>query len=73
MSQPVPISAANWLNTFEIFFAIGLVAGGAVVGMMVYFIAKYRHIEGKKEIIPERMKRKRRQPTANSFILFLPF
>ncbi len=53
MSAPVPISATNWLNLFESFFAIGLVAGGAVIGMMVYFIAKYRHIEGRKEVVPE--------------------
>ena len=38
MSQPVPLSAQNWYDLFQIFFYIGLVAGTITVAFMVHFI-----------------------------------
>jgi cytochrome c oxidase subunit 2 len=37
MSLPVPPTGADFWNLFSAFFIIGLVAGGTVVGMMVYW------------------------------------
>jgi cytochrome c oxidase subunit 2 len=45
MVQPILPSAAVWLNLFQVFLGIGLVAGSIVIGYMVYFVYKYR--EGK--------------------------
>jgi cytochrome c oxidase subunit 2 len=37
MSLPIPPTGADFWNLFSAFFIIGLVAGGTVVGMMVYY------------------------------------
>ena len=48
-SQPIPASATAWWNLFELFLFFAVIAGGIVLGIMVYFIAKYRYREGKPE------------------------
>jgi len=37
MSLPVPPTATDFWNLFSVFAIIGLVAGGIVVGAMVYY------------------------------------
>lgn len=49
MSQPVPPSATAWWNLFNLFLFFGILAGGLVVGLMAYFIHKYRYREGQPE------------------------
>ncbi len=50
MSQiPVPDSAAQFWNLFQLFLYVGIIAGGAVVGMMIYFVLKNRYKVGKPE------------------------
>ncbi len=49
MSQPIPPSATAWWNLFYLFLFFGVIAGGTVVGLMLYFIHKYRYKEGQPE------------------------
>lgn len=49
MSQPVPPSAVAWWNLFYLFLFFGVLAGGIVVSLMLYFIYKYRYKEGQPE------------------------
>ncbi len=49
MSQPIPQSATAWWNLFYLFLFFGVLAGGTVVGLMLYFIHKYRYKEGHSE------------------------
>jgi cytochrome c oxidase subunit 2 len=48
-SLPIPASATAWWNLFELFLFFAVIAGGIVLGIMVFFIAKYRYREGKPE------------------------
>ncbi len=50
MSQPVPDSATAWWNLFSVFLFFGVIAGGIVVSIMIYFVRKYRYKEGQPEI-----------------------
>ena len=34
----MPLSAQNWYNLFQVFFYIGVIAGGITLGFMVYFV-----------------------------------
>jgi cytochrome c oxidase subunit 2 len=49
MSLPIPPAAANYYDLFSAFFIIGLVAGGTVVGYMVYYAYANRKNIGRRE------------------------
>jgi cytochrome c oxidase subunit 2 len=42
MSAPIPPSAIDWGNLFEIFLVLGVIAMTVVMGAMLYFLVKYR-------------------------------
>jgi cytochrome c oxidase subunit 2 len=50
-SQPIPASAAAWWNLFDLFLFFAVIAGGIVIGMMIFFVNKYRYREGRPEPI----------------------
>lgn len=62
MSSPTPLTAESWLALFQIFLVIGVIAGGTVIGAMIYFTVRYRRREGDGEPVtttpsnPSRMK-----------------
>lgn len=47
MSVSVPSSAANWWSLFDLFFIVGVAAGGVVVAIMVHSVLKYRDKKGR--------------------------
>lgn len=49
VSQPSIPSAEAWWNLFYLFLFFGTLAGGIVVGLMLYFIYRYRYKEGHTE------------------------
>lgn len=40
---PVPASAAQFWSLFQLFLFIGIITGGTVVGMMIFFVRKHRY------------------------------
>jgi cytochrome c oxidase subunit 2 len=46
MAGPIPLSAVNWFDLFDIFLIIGLIAGTLVMGSLIYFALKYRQKPG---------------------------
>ena len=53
MSQPIPVSASDWNNFFDLAAIIALIALAIVVGAMIFFIAKYRERKGQLKFIPD--------------------
>jgi len=49
MSEPVPQSAVAWWGLFQWFLIVGTIAGGTVIGIMLYFVYKYRYRQDKPE------------------------
>lgn len=49
MSQPIPPSATAWWNLFYLFLFFAVLAGGIVLGIMIYFIRRYRYREDRPE------------------------
>lgn len=52
MSQPIPISASDWNQFFNLAITIALIAMAIVIGAMVFFIVKYRERKGQPQFIP---------------------
>ncbi len=50
MSQPIPISASDWNNLFNLAAAIALTALAIVMGAMIFFAVRYRQRKGQKFI-----------------------
>ena len=53
MSQPMPPSAVDWNNLFNLAAYIGLSALAVVIGAMIYFSIKYREKKGQPKYIPQ--------------------
>jgi cytochrome c oxidase subunit II len=53
MSQPVPPSAVDWNNLFNIAAFIALAALAVVIGAMVFFAVKYREKKRITKFLPE--------------------
>ncbi len=54
MSQPIPPSAIDWNNFFNLAATIAIVALTIVIVVMVVFTIKYREKKGQPRFIPER-------------------
>jgi cytochrome c oxidase subunit 2 len=54
MSQPIPSSAIDWNNFFNLATAIAIVALAIVIVSMVAFTIKYREKKGQPRFIPEK-------------------
>jgi cytochrome c oxidase subunit 2 len=52
MSQPIPPSAIDWNNLFNLDAFIAVTAVAIVVGAMVFFAIKYRERKGQPKFIP---------------------
>ncbi len=48
MSQPIPISASDWNNLFNLAAAIALTALAIVMGAMIFFAVRYRQRKDQK-------------------------
>jgi cytochrome c oxidase subunit 2 len=53
MSQPIPPSAADWNNLFNLTVFVAVAALAIVMGAMVYFTIKYRKKKGQDKFVPE--------------------
>ena len=53
MSEPIPPSAVDWNNLFNLAAGIALVATAIVVGAMIYFVAKYHRGKSQQISSPE--------------------
>ncbi|MGD0644756.1 MAG: cytochrome c oxidase subunit II [Candidatus Bathyarchaeia archaeon] len=53
MSQPIPPSAVDWTNLFNLAAFIAVTAVVIVIGVMVFFAIKYREKKGQPKFIPE--------------------
>ena len=53
MSQPIPPSAVDWNNLFNIAAIVALAALIVVMVAMVYFTVKYRERKGQAKFLPE--------------------
>jgi cytochrome c oxidase subunit 2 len=53
MSQPLPISAIEWTHLFDLAAYIAVTAVVVVIGVMVFFVIKYRQKKGQPKFIPE--------------------
>ncbi len=67
MSQPMPPSAIDWNNLFNLAADIALIALAIVIGAMVYFTIRYRARKGQPKFIPERFLGKSRARDAIYF------
>ena len=54
MSQPMPSTAINWNNFFNLAAAVAIVALAIVIVTMVFFTIKYREKKGQPSFIPEK-------------------
>jgi cytochrome c oxidase subunit 2 len=54
MSQPMPSSAIDWNNFFNLATSIAIVALAIVIVTMVVFTIKYREKKGQRRFIPEK-------------------
>ncbi|MGZ4850304.1 MAG: cytochrome c oxidase subunit II [Candidatus Bathyarchaeia archaeon] len=54
MSQPMPPSAIEWNNFFNLATTIAFVALGIVVAAMIYFTVKYREKKGQTKFFQEK-------------------
>jgi len=53
MSQPIPPSAADWNNLFNLAVIIALTALAIVIGAMIFFIMRYRERKGQSKFVPD--------------------
>ncbi len=53
MSQPMPPSAVDWNNLFNLAAYIAVVAVAVVAGVMVFFVIKFRERKGQLIFIPQ--------------------
>jgi cytochrome c oxidase subunit 2 len=51
MSQPIPPSAIDWNNLFNLAASIAIIATAIVMAAMVYFVIKYRQKKGHTKFI----------------------
>ena len=54
MSQPMPPSAVDWNNLFNLAAYIALAALAVVIAAMVYFAIRYREKKGQTKFVPEK-------------------
>jgi cytochrome c oxidase subunit 2 len=59
MSQPIPVSASNWNQFFDLAAIIAFAALAIVIGAMIFFVIKYRQRKGPAKFVPDFLKKSR--------------